>query len=178
MNRRVYPFVIKKSSIEGNGAFATRVIKKDELICRMTGEEISISELKRRYKNGTERYTDPLQTSESTYVDLEKPFVLINHSCDPNATIITGRRLVALKDIKPGEEITYDYSMTEWSNEKSWRGWEDWTVQCHCAAKNCRGAIEEFRFLPKTMQAKAVRQKRVPNYIVRKYERNVSNMLQ
>lgn len=53
-------FEIRKSSIEGNGGFATRLIKKGERICYMDGEEITIQELRKRYESGQERSTDPL----------------------------------------------------------------------------------------------------------------------
>ena len=168
-NKTKCPFIIKKSRIEGRGAFATRLIAKGELICFMREKEISVSQLKRLYTRGRERYSDPLQVRESRYVDLDKPYVLINHSCSPDATILTGRRLTAVKDIKPEEEIVYDYSFTEWSNDRVWKGWKDWTIPCHCGSSHCRGSIEEFQFLPQGVQKRAIRQKLVPNYIVRKY---------
>jgi len=78
-------FRIGESQIDGKGAFAIRPIKKGELICRMKGEEISISELKKRYETGRERFCDPLQVRESQYLGLFEPYVYINHSCESNA---------------------------------------------------------------------------------------------
>ena len=58
----------------------------------------------------------------------------INHSCVPNAfmQIIYDHILFfALRDIKPGEEITIDYEQTLHSDDK----------RCICGAKDCRGTI-------------------------------------
>lgn len=68
-------FEIKKSKIEGKGMFAIKPLQKGELICRMKGEKISISELDKRFKNGTERLTDPLQIKELKYLDIDKPYI-------------------------------------------------------------------------------------------------------
>ena len=72
-------FEVRKSRIDHNGLFATVPIRQGELICRMEGEEISIPELKRRYASGCERLTDPLQVREDRYIDLDEPFVYLNH---------------------------------------------------------------------------------------------------
>jgi SET domain-containing protein len=58
----------------------------------------------------------------------------INHSCSPNAfmQILHDHILfLALRDIKPGEEITIDYMQTLHSDDK----------RCICGAGNCRGTI-------------------------------------
>jgi hypothetical protein len=59
----------------------------------------------------------------------------INHSCDPNAELqrwdVAGYARIgifALRDIAPGEEITYDYKF--WTAEE---------LKCHCGAGKCRG---------------------------------------
>jgi SET domain-containing protein len=62
----------------------------------------------------------------------------INHSCRPNSFLQTfGKKLVvlALRDIRPGEEITVDYVASMHSDRK----------RCSCAAPNCRGTINKVR---------------------------------
>lgn len=164
-------FKVRKSSIEGMGCFATEPIKKDELICNMEGKEISISELKRKYRSGKERSCDPFQVEETRYLDLEKPYVYINHSCEPNAAIIGRNQLVALRNIEAGEEITYDYSLTEWTDDKNWEGYDDWLMKCNYKSLLCRKQIREFRFLPKKTQEKYINQGYVPDFIARKYKK-------
>ena len=158
-------FKVKKSSIEGMGCFATEPIKKSELICNMKGEEISISELKKRYKLRRERDCDPLQVGEKRYLDLKKPYVYINHSCNPNGAIIHRNELIAIKNIKKGEEITYDYSFTEWTDDKDWEGYDEWSMECNCKSPLCRKKIREFRFLPNKIQKKYINQNRVLDFI-------------
>ncbi len=57
----------------------------------------------------------------------------VNHSCDPNSRLDINSKepcLVSLRDIKVGEEVTCDYSITEVMGTK---------VKCNCGKNNCRG---------------------------------------
>lgn len=70
-----------------------------------------------------------------------------NHSCDPNTGIRlneTGTIIVALRDIAPHEELTYDYS-TYLNNPYE-------RMRCRCGAPNCRGIIGNFATLPAALQ--------------------------
>jgi len=58
----------------------------------------------------------------------------INHSCDASVWFHpTENKFLARRDIKLGEEITYDYGTTE-CNPK-------WTMDCLCGLDCCRGRI-------------------------------------
>ena len=67
---------------------------------------------------------------------------LINHSCAPNAGLRfspEGVFLVAIRDIAPGEEISWDYSTTlKGSN---------WHMICQCRSPECRRVIGNFETL-------------------------------
>jgi hypothetical protein len=68
---------------------------------------------------------------------------LTNHSCEPSAGIRLdqgGYRLIALRDIAPGEEITYDYSTYL-------AGYHE-AMRCCCGSRLCRGLIGAFADLP------------------------------
>jgi SET domain-containing protein len=59
----------------------------------------------------------------------------INHSCDPNCRAEHDRGhiwIIAVGDIRPGEEITYDYgfSLADWADNP-----------CRCGSANCAGFI-------------------------------------
>ena len=56
-----------------------------------------------------------------------------NHSCSPNAGMSGQIALVALRDIAPGEEICYDYAMSDGSRYDEF--------ECHCGAPDCRGRV-------------------------------------
>jgi SET domain-containing protein len=52
-----------------------------------------------------------------------------NHSCDPNLD----KNHIALRDIDAGEELTVDYA--QFSDK-------DWSMDCNCGAKSCKGIVE------------------------------------
>lgn len=59
----------------------------------------------------------------------------MNHSCAPTAFIDVARKsIVALKDIHPGDEITFNYLSTERKIVSPF--------DCECGAKNCVGRVE------------------------------------
>jgi len=63
----------------------------------------------------------------------------INHSCDPNCGIKDLIRIVAMRDIEAGEEILWDYDMSENA---------EWEMLCSCSSKNCRKIVLGYRYLP------------------------------
>jgi uncharacterized protein len=156
----------RESNIEGNGVFATSLIKKGERICFMNGEEIDLKEMLRRVDNDEEEGSDPLGIDDEKYIDMEELYRSINHSCSPNAFLRGNNELVALKDIEEGEEIFYDYSTTMNDNIP-----EDelWTMKCKCGNKNCRKKIDQFKRLPIEIQKYYVDNKLAPDFILRAF---------
>ncbi|MEE1656287.1 SET domain-containing protein [Microvirga sp. CF3062] len=103
------PFRIKRSET-GLGLFATDVIEKGSFIIEYVGPRITSEEVERR------RNTRYLFEINSRWTIDGSPrwntARYINHSCRPNAqaTISRGKiRIKAIKRIKPGDEITYNY---------------------------------------------------------------------
>lgn len=60
---------------------------------------------------------------------------LINHSCVPNAGLSGQIGLVALRDIRAGEEVCYDYAMSDVSPLTM-------GFACACGEPGCRGRVE------------------------------------
>jgi hypothetical protein len=60
---------------------------------------------------------------------------LINHSCAPSLDFDGPIALVALRDIGPGEELTYDYAMADSLPLL------DMDCDCGCGAETCRRRI-------------------------------------
>jgi|SRR5579872_2130111 len=143
-------FVIADSPIEGKGVFAARKIKKGEIICFMEGELKPISEIEKMHAKGNTKIScNQLQIGLRTYMVLDNPYVLINHSCDPNAAIAGSRQMTAIRDIQEGEEILYDYSATEWTVQDYPPYYTDgWPMDCRCGFLNCRKKIGCFYYLP------------------------------
>jgi hypothetical protein len=134
---RCYRFEVIADTPLGKGCIATEKIHKDEIICKMIGPLMTAERSK-----GASDQCNPLQIGPGTYLDLVKPYVNFNHSCDPNAGLRNDGILFALREIKPGEEIRYDYSTTV--DEPMWM----MECQCRCGARNCRGEIGDFQTIP------------------------------
>jgi len=110
---------VRKSGVHGKGVYAARPIQEGETVLEYKGEIITWSKALKRHPH------DPLQPHHTFYFHLDDGHVIdakyngnsarwINHSCDPNLEATQkGRRvfLKALRDIGPGEELFYDYSL-------------------------------------------------------------------
>ena len=128
---------IQKSPIDGKGCFATRLFPKGRKIAEYTGELISDREVERRIKARRKhricaidpgRHLDGARGGNGTHY--------INHSCRPNCymRLTRGHLLfMALRDIRPGEEITCDYISTHHPDD----------YRCRCKAEGCRGTINK-----------------------------------
>lgn len=128
--------VAMESPIQGTGCFAVRRFKEGEIIGEYTGERISGEEADRRYEGAEQFYI--FQLDDGTCIDPKddpNPIKFINHSCDPNCESFEehGRVFIrAIKTIRPGKEITYDYNVVADDDED---------LTCHCGSPNCRGTM-------------------------------------
>ena len=145
--------LVKRSSrIHSSGCYTTSPIKKGTSIVEYTGERITVEEADERYADCEKTYLFGLQDGEYV-IDGKNIAAFINHSCDPNceADETDGRVwITALRDIEPGEELTYDYNLYD--------GEEDDLAPCQCGAKNCRGSLYSEQELE--VRAKSGRQGR------------------
>jgi len=139
-------FVVRRSKIHGSGVYAAREILKGTRVVEYLGDRITHSEADERYefKGQDDGHTFLFVASRRVVIDAgvngnEARF--INHSCDPNCeTVIEGERVFieALRDIKPGEELGYEYGLT-------WESTDDpdelANYACRCGAAKCRGTM-------------------------------------
>jgi hypothetical protein len=102
-----------------------------------------------------------LQIGKSFYIDLDYLSRAFNHSCDPNAGIRKISELFALRDIKKGEEITYDYSAVVGPNNPP----SEFSMKCKCGAKYCRGIIGNILTIPKKSLENYIKNGAVQDYI-------------
>ena len=144
--RRPTWFVLRRSPIQGRGAFATRAIPEGTRIIEYTGERISQAEADRRYDDDAmeRHHTFLFLVEDDVILDAARggnAARFINHSCDPNCeAVIEDVRVFidAMRDIAPGEELTYDYAyVREGRYRKEWER----LYACTCGAPNCRGTI-------------------------------------
>ena len=68
----------------------------------------------------------------------EELCMIINHSCEPNLGFSGIDYMVAIKDIEPGDEISYDYQCME--TEPTFYRIDN----CKCGSLLCRKEISKF----------------------------------
>jgi SET domain-containing protein len=139
------PYEIRRSSIQGRGAFATRTIRKGQRFAEYTGEAISHDEADRRYDDSAGRHhTFLFVLNDDVVIDARKKGAdtrYINHSCDPNAESVIEDDHIwieALRTIRPNDEITYDYRY-EWQDD--YDADDIRYYKCRCGTAKCRGTI-------------------------------------
>jgi hypothetical protein len=75
---------------------------------------------------------------------LEVPWMLLNHSCDPNVVDSSHKEpegeAIAARDIQKGEELTYDYTFQYYDRSLH-------SFHCLCGASNCRKLVTGFEGL-------------------------------
>jgi len=105
------PFRLGRS-FTGLGLFATRPIKKRTRLAEYTGPILDVEEAVKAERRGN-RYLYEVSTHRTIDGTGRRNIArYFNHSCNPNAESIIWRGRVfikTLRNIKPGEEITYDY---------------------------------------------------------------------
>jgi hypothetical protein len=115
------------------GVFANSWIPQGELLV-VWGGNIVPGVLLAALPEEIVRYS--LQVEEDLYlVTVTGPEAAdyINHSCDPNAGMSSSISLVALRLIAPGEEICYDYAMSDSTP------YDEFT--CACGTLRCRNRV-------------------------------------
>lgn len=117
----------------GRGVFALESIAPGEVIAAWGGRVTLSSE-----------FTFLPESVRKLSLQIEDDFFLIpqggenaadfiNHSCDPNAGMAGQILVVAMRAIEAGEEICYDYAMSDGS------GYDEF--ECCCGTAYCRGKI-------------------------------------
>src|SRR5215213_4720535 len=96
---------IRKSKF-GKGLFTTRNITANTLLCAVTGPLLRFHETIKL----NERESHCLQIEQDQYILCDPPFLYSNHSCEPNCGLNAQLQLFALRDLKKGEELFWDYS--------------------------------------------------------------------
>lgn len=139
-------FEVRRSRIHGSGVYATRTIPKGTRIVEYLGDRISHEEADVRYleKGQDNGHTFLFVVNDRVVIDAGiagNDARFINHSCDPNCeTVIEGGRVFieALRTIRPGEELGYEYGLT-------WESTDDpqelANYGCRCSAPQCRGTM-------------------------------------
>jgi SET domain-containing protein len=152
----------RRSTIHGNGMFATAPLKKGERLIQYKGRH-------RTHKAVDRIYADEVETGHTFLFTLNDTYVIdanedgnaarwINHSCDPNCEAVLeedegdDRRkdkvfIEAMREIAPGEELSYNYGirLDEKHTKELKKIWE-----CRCGSPKCTGTMLQ----PKKVKSK------------------------
>ena len=125
---------VRRVAGKGRGVFAGRPIARDEVIAIWGGVILPLDRAMRlrgpelaqciQIEPGHVLWTGPHRQTAADW---------INHSCAPNAGIRGQLTVVAMRDIRPGEEICFDYAMSSICDMDDF--------DCHCGAVGCRGHV-------------------------------------
>ena len=133
-----YKIHIGKSKFHRRGLIASSNIKKGERIFLIKGKKIKF--LINNEQQADKAGLNWIGYAKNTWIDPLGYGLFINHSCAPNSGILKRREGVALRGIKKGEEVTFDYSFSE--ADIFWR------IKCNCKHRLCRKTVRSIQFLP------------------------------
>jgi SET domain-containing protein len=138
--------LVKQSGVHGKGVYANQAFKRGDVIIEYRGEIISWDEALERHPH------DPTDPNHTFYFHLDDGHVIdgkhkgnaakwINHACDPNCEADQdGNRVFikALRAIKPGQELFYDYGLIidERITAKLKKEYACW-----CGSPKCKGTM-------------------------------------
>jgi uncharacterized protein len=126
-------FEARENSRGGCGVYAREQIYRGELICMWGGRVIHRNELDPAMPRFTQRV---LQVDEELYLltaEEKEATDCFNHSCDPNLGFSGQIGLLAMRDISPEEELTFDYAMSDGEPYDEF--------ECQCGSAQCRGRV-------------------------------------
>ncbi|KRG87668.1 SET domain protein [Stenotrophomonas daejeonensis] len=143
----------RKSTIHGNGVFALAPLRKGERVIEYRG-------LRRTHAEVDADDAGDVESGHTFLFTLNDDYVIdanhkgndarwINHSCAPNCEAVIAEAegddrtadkvfIEAIRDIKPGEELTYNYGITlaERHTPRLKKIWE-----CRCGSRKCTGTM-------------------------------------
>lgn len=156
------PYLTMRRTPRGRAVYAGRRFSRGEPVTWFRGRLYSRAEYLQRLNPARCEF---LQIDDELWIGPARSVDnYVNHSCRPN----TGTRifestvmLIALRDIRVGDEITFDYSTT--MDE------DHWEMECGCGARGCRGRVRDFKYLPAVLQQRYLELGIVMPFIARKF---------
>jgi uncharacterized protein len=138
---------VRDTNKYGKSLFAKDNIGKNEIIADWSKGHVyhakSASELPNNPPDFIKDHA--IQFAEDKYIDYDGIGRFFAHSCNPNCGFQGRFKVVAMREIKKGDELNFDYEMSEDS---------DWRMECICGNENCRKIIGAFRNMPEELRKK------------------------
>ena len=146
---------VAAAGAKGHGVFAVREFVRGETV--IAGRAIGYPARRTRMS---------VQVDWARHVEMDAPATLLNHSCAPNLGVRENEwrayDFVALRDILAGEELAFDYAMTEHSLVTS--------LSCCCGSEACQGQIRPWK--DRDEEWRAQNAKWIAGYLRRASERS------
>lgn len=142
---------VRTSKIQGKGVFVGRDFAKGEAVLKLDDSDPVPDRSKLRPEEAPEIDVFIGDDGEKKVVFTKPPERYINTSCNSNVIVRTEmkrgtRRVLALRALRKGEEITFDYAI---NSDEEW----EIPLPCNCGSRNCRGVIHGNYFtLPREAQ--------------------------
>lgn len=119
---------------KGDGVFAVEPIAAGETVVCFGGHACDLDELRSLPEH---QRTHSIQVDEALFMvcdsTSEDDADFVNHSCEPNVGIRGNIVLVAMSDIAPGDEICFDYAMSDSDDYDEF--------VCACGTASCRRLV-------------------------------------
>jgi uncharacterized protein len=128
----------------GMGVFAIEPVAGGEILAMWGGRIVPVQEI---YQFNEQQRHYVIQVEEGLFLTPSDPTEAaeyVNHSCDPSAGLNGQIALVALRDIASGEEICFDYAMSESHSL--------FEFECRCGSPRCRGWLRADDWLDPELQ--------------------------
>lgn len=109
----------------------------------VTKEAISMGEVVLKFSGEIKSIPNwqSIQLDEKKHIwpNEEDIWPALNHNCSPNCYVdIVNISLIALRNINAGEELTFDYNLTEYELATPFA--------CNCGNSNCVGVVRGGKF--------------------------------
>jgi hypothetical protein len=148
----------------GKGIVALKAFAPGATVCRIRGRVVDADTVWVYWKRGnTRRGENCFRFDADRYLDPEGEIgAWANHSCKPNTGVVKdarGLKLVAIRAIATGDEVTHDYSMLLGADDI-------WKMKCNCGETGCRKVIGNVGRLPTAVLRRYRRLGVIPDFIL------------
>ena len=96
-----------------------------------------------------DRRNRSIQIDDDLYLvsaEMPEPGDMVNHSCEPTCGLMGASILVAMRDLEPGDELTFDYATCDGSDYDEF--------SCQCGSDACRGTVTGRDWMLPELQAR------------------------
>lgn len=126
----------------GKGVFAREALAPGEPLFAYDGPEM-------RWEDVPEAEVVHVIKAGDRWIVPGSPARYVNHACDPNCDVDDDLRLVPLRAIAPGEELTIRYDLADpaaMDADPAAYFWDPrWSFECRCGSAGCVGRVDGWR---------------------------------